>query len=146
MITVGETSASKIYWHDDEQTILVHLVIQAWDWETAYQSISMLNDAVLQQVSDVYTIHHLQGLSSLIPKGRNVLMHFRRLVQFDPPNERLVIVVAKSSIMTTFLKTVFEGALLSGIGSKYRFVGTMDEAFATIREHKSTASAEGSRT
>ncbi|MCC6613942.1 MAG: hypothetical protein IT320_10720 [Anaerolineae bacterium] len=143
MIPVGETSASKIYWHDAEQTTIIHLVTQSWDWETAYESIKMLNDAVLQQDNDVYTIHHLQGLSSLIPKGRNVLTHFRRLVQFDPPNERLVIIVAKSSIMTVFLKTVFDGATLSGIGSKYRFVGTLDEAFDIVRDQKLRNSLEG---
>lgn len=143
MIPVGETNASQIYWHDAEQTIIIHLVTQSWDWETAYESIKMLNETVLQQDNDVYTIHHLQALSSFIPKGRNILTHFRRLVQFDPPNERLVILVAKSSIMTTFLKTVFQGASLSGIGSKYRFVETMDEAFAIIHEHKLSTSPEG---
>jgi hypothetical protein len=46
MITIVEYPHIKLYWHDDDQSILVEEVNKGWVWSDAQQALNQLNETV----------------------------------------------------------------------------------------------------
>jgi hypothetical protein len=131
---IAELSASRIYWHDSDHTILVHEALGRWNWHEAHESLRIVNDTLWASTQGVCTIHFLKSFTTL-PTG-NALANLRRLMMIDPPNEQLVIIVGASSVMSVFLKTVLRAYQLTGSISKYHYVETFSDALRVIEQHR----------
>ncbi|HRF97675.1 MAG TPA: hypothetical protein PLZ51_20855, partial [Aggregatilineales bacterium] len=84
----------------------------------------------------IYTIfEYITDQSTLLPKGTNIL-NIRHLVEFDPPNEQLVIFIREDSLTRSLLTILAKVYSMNQLINKYRFVHTWDEAMAQIEAHK----------
>jgi len=139
MIVLKETDHYKIYWHDNEQTIIVGEVYPGWTWDSAQEGLDFVNTSleVPSQTHPTYTIIQLTTGAQLLPRGQSTLMTIRNLVQQDPGHETLTIFVTQFNIINTLMKLA---SRLYSIGEKirhYRFVSTMADALRIIKEHDS---------
>ena len=46
MNLVEQSEYYKIYWHDDDETILIGEVYVGWTWEVAYTGLRKLNEII----------------------------------------------------------------------------------------------------
>ncbi|MEL6149695.1 MAG: hypothetical protein AAFU54_02440 [Chloroflexota bacterium] len=136
VIPVVTTRASQIYWHDADQSILVHHVNGAWDWPDARFSIGMVNDILREHDRDVYTIHHFEGEGARLPRT-NSLLTVRHLVAPDPPNEKVVIFLNAPQVLRRFIGVAASVYRLAQIEPKYVYVNSMIEALHVIEQRRS---------
>jgi len=142
MDALKETQHYKIYWYDDEQTILMGEAYTGWTWTSANEGVAFIN-ATLEEPSkthDTYVIIHLTTDAQLMPRNQSTFMALRNLIQEDPKHEQLTIYITGASVLNTLMKIV---AQLYRIGDKttnYRFVQSIDEALRIVHEHKKSRS------
>ncbi|MCS6835974.1 MAG: hypothetical protein NZ750_08155 [Anaerolineae bacterium] len=133
-----ESEVFRLSWFDAEKTIIVTEILKPWTWEDAFDVVPLLNRMVEQQPHDVYTTYyyHIRSIA-LLPKGG--MANLRRLLEIDPPNEKLVIFVRQDNLTRQLMSVVSKVYGLNKIMGKYRFVTSWQEAMAQIEAHKAQA-------
>lgn len=134
-IVLHQTPNSRMYWYDSEQTILINEVTGRWNWDEAYDTISTLNGTVRQSDHSVYTIHWFRSAAYTSPQGM-ALRNLSKLIQDDPPNERLVFFVGTNGIFQGLVNTVIRAYKFTGLTSKYYFPKTLDDALRIIAKDR----------
>jgi hypothetical protein len=137
---VLQTSISyRLSWYDAEKTIIVLEVTGPWRWEEAFSVIPLLNRLVEAQPHPVYSLYYYRVVSaSLLPKGAG-LTNLRKLVEFDPPNEKLVIFIRQDTLTRNFMNLVSRVYGLRQVLQKYRFVSTWEEALHQVAADRAEA-------
>lgn len=141
---VEESKYYKIYWHDDDQSILIAEVYTGWTWSVAYNGLDKVNATVKMraQDTDVYVIINLNTGAQLLPKGSSNLMHLRNLLHVDPDYEKLTIYVTQANFLRSMLQMAGRLYGIRNLVEKLRFVSTMEQAFHTIKHHRSSNSSD----
>ncbi|MCS6835992.1 MAG: hypothetical protein NZ750_08250 [Anaerolineae bacterium] len=134
-----QSEVFRLSWFDQEKTIIVLEIFRPWTWEDAFASVPLLNQTVEQQPHAVYSVYHYYVKSSaLLPHGSN-LTKLRRLLELDPPNERLVFFVRQDVLTTRLMNALSSAYGLSQLMKKYRFVMSWQEALEQIEADKAQA-------
>lgn len=138
MEIIAETEYYKIYWHDDEKTVLISEINADWTWAAAHNGLEIVNKVLGDRSSetDVYSIVHMKTGAQMLPKSGSTLINLRNLLRDDPQHERLVIYVAQGGFFYSIMQVA---STLAGIGhwiEKYRFVNTLEEALLLVSQDK----------
>lgn len=138
MITITEYPHIKIYWYDEDKTILVAEAEQGWDWDYGRQTIHKINDtvSVWSKVQPVYVILHFSDGAHKLPSSGSALKNIQRLLTDDPSEEVLTIIVAPENIIGNLIKMATRLFKIAGNLSKYRYVSTLELAVETVEKHK----------
>lgn len=134
-----EGKNARLSWIDPEHSTALFEVWGYWSWDDALAAVKSLNTAQQVASKPYYTILHYKNNSLVIPSGRNIIQHLRELMLQDVPDDRLIIFVSISPQLTKMLSIVTRIYGLAHIFRKYRFVPTLDEAFALIRLDQESA-------
>ncbi|MCU0480071.1 MAG: hypothetical protein MUE54_02535 [Anaerolineae bacterium] len=135
---ITETDVIRVSWYNPEKTIAILEIKKQWNWEDAYPSVAKLNEIVMSQPHPVYTIYYYRmAKAPLFPKGVN-LPNLRKLVEFDPPNEQLVIFVRSDRLLYNLIMILSKTYGLRHIFQKYRFLNTWSDALAEIQKHQAS--------
>jgi hypothetical protein len=132
-LILWEGTNARLAWINPEHSIALFEVWGPWSWDDAFAAVYALNAAQQVGAGPYFTIMHYMNNSAVLPSGRNVIQNLRELMLQDVPQDRLVIFVSQSALLTKFLSVVTQIYGLGHIFRKYRFVPTLDEAFALIR-------------
>jgi len=139
LITVAEYPNIKLYWHDNDRTILVGQADPGWDWENGQKCMKQLNDTVStwSKTHPVYVILHFMPHAQQFPKAGSALQNMRHLITEDPDEEALTVIVAQANIIGSLIQLASRMYRLADNQSKFRYVTTFDRALEVIDEHKS---------
>ncbi len=132
---IFETSATRLYWHDEEQTVLINEVFEAWTYEIAKEAVVAVNDTIRAHDKQISTLHLFNSSAMAVPKGMTV-SNIRNLMLEDPPNEELVIFVNAPLFLQVLIGTVSSVYRLRSLFPKYQYCKTIDEALDIIARHK----------
>ena len=140
MVIIEQTQYYRIYWHDEDRTILVGEAFAGWTWSIARIGIDKLNTIVgiRAQETTVYVIIYLMSGAQLLPQNGSSLSHLRDLLRDDPDYEELTIYVTESTIIRTMLPLANRLNGIFKLASKLHFTSTMEQAFQIIDDHKSS--------
>lgn len=138
MIEITEYPQLKLYWYDEERTILVGEISEGWTWTNAHAGLEILNDTVkvYAKTQPVYVILHFKNNAQSLPKGESAIANMRKALGNDPSDETLTIVVAQSNLIGSLIKMANRMYQLAYNESKYRYVATFERAIEMINEHK----------
>jgi len=144
MITIAEYPNIKIYWYDDERTTIVGQVEPSWEWEYAHKAMTRINDttAVWSKTHPIYVILYFSINAHNFPKAGSALQNIRKLLDDDPDEETLTIIVAQANIAGNLIRLASRMYRLADNQSKFRYVSTFERALGVIKEHKSLSSLE----
>lgn len=136
MSVIAETSHYKLYWYDNEKTILIGEVRAGWTWTAAYDGIELMNEALGKRASeiDVYSIIHLQSGAQMLPKSGSIITNLRNLLRNDPHHEKLTIYVVQSSLLYNMIQIAGKLYGLRRTIDRYHFVTTLDEALLLVKD------------
>jgi hypothetical protein len=135
---IFEAHFARIIWYDAERTIDVIETLAPWTWKEAEHAIGLLCVAQRQVSHPVYTIVRYLNNSSALPKGGGIFSSLRTIIEYDVPHERLVILVGQNASISRFLSVTSNIYGLGQILSKYRYVTSVEAAFALIERDKAT--------
>jgi hypothetical protein len=137
---VLQTSPSyRLSWYNPQKTIIVLEITGPWTWDEAFRVIPLLNRMVEAQPHPVYSLYYYRVVSaSLLPKGAG-LTNLRKLVEFDPPNEKLVIFIRQDTLTRNFMSLVSRVYGLRQVLQKYRFVASWEEALRQVAADQAEA-------
>jgi len=129
----------RLSWFDPHKSIIVVEIFGPWTWENAFEFVPLMNHIVERQPNNVYTVYYYQTRSTtLLPKGSG-LTNLHRLVEINPPNEKLVFFVRQDSLTRQFMSMVGKVYGMADMLRKYRFVATWQEAMQIIEMDKAQA-------
>ena len=139
MTIIVDSDRYKIYWHDDEHTILVGEVYVGWTWTDAYEGLKTFNETLGIRSNEVkvYAILDFHGGAQLLPKPGSILANLRNLLNTDPQYEEMTVYVIQMGFLFSMMQIASK---LYGIRhwiDKHRFVITMEEALQIIEQEKS---------
>ncbi len=135
-ILVGETY--KVSWYDAEKTIVLAHITKRWDWEEASKVMRMVDEQFVNLDHDAFAVYLFERGTNILPEGKSTLLKMREHLLTDPEKQRLVIIVNSGSVVETVLNMALTAYRLSATKSKYRFVRTMNEALAEIKQYRLT--------
>ena len=140
MITILEYPHLKLYWYDDDRTILVGDIERGWTWDNAHAGLRTLNETVKvwAESRKVYVILHFHEGAQSPPKGESSIANMRQVLTDDPNYETLTIIVAQSNVVGSLIKIASRMYQVTHNHSKYRYVSTFDHALKIITDHKTT--------
>lgn len=141
MQVLHDDALYKLYWHDDEQRILVWEVKSAWTWPDAYAMVRHVNTILTPCANPKYNVVRLLGDATIIPGSNHErLSHIAKLIQMDNCGEDMVVYVGEIATVEFFIKLVAQVYRLFGRTSKYVFTPTFEEALELIIMHHVSAS------
>jgi hypothetical protein len=133
------TPVYRIYWVNEQQTILCLEARNPWSWQDALDALNISND-ILQEIPpevDTFTIiHFLQGVS-FIPDGR-AATRLHELLLADTEFEKLVIFVGSEGLLFDMLKIVSRVYGLQRLFTRFRFVRSFTDALSLIDSYRQT--------
>jgi len=140
MHLIEQSEYYRLYWHDEDQTILIGEAYAGWTWSAAQIGFKKLNEIVeiRAQEKNVYVIIYLTTGAQLLPTDGSSLSHIRNLLRDDPDYEQLTIYVTRSNVIRTMLQLANRLNGIFQLANKLRFVSTMEHAFEIIEDHKTT--------
>lgn len=146
MLLVEESDFYKIYWHDDEQTILVGEVYGGWTWSTAYEGLKKLNETLGKRAveTSVYSIINFQVGSQMLPSSGSILTNLRNLLKDDPQHEQMTLYVIQTGFLYNMMQIVGKLYGIRHWTEHHRFVTSMEDAMALINEHKNMTTSSDS--
>jgi hypothetical protein len=137
---IYEAHNVRITWYDEAHTIDVIETLASWTWKEAEYAIGLLCEAQNKVQHPVYTILRYLNNSSTLPKGGGIFSSLRTIIEYDVPHERLVILVGNNVTLNRFLAMTSNIYGLGRIVGKYRYVSTLEAAFALIERDKASLS------
>jgi len=140
MNIIEQSEYYRIYWHDEDQSILIGEAFAGWTWEDAQSGIVKLNEIAghRAQETPVFVIIYLMKGGQLLPKQGSSLAHMRKLLLDDPDHEDLTIYVTESNIIQTMLQLANRLNGLFHLVPKLHFAPTLERAFQIIEQYKSS--------
>lgn len=136
MRTVLEVPNYALYWHDEDETILIMEVRESWTWTDAHRALDAVNKTVLESPQPVYVVIHFTSGRITMPTGEGALTNVRYLLSSDPSAELLTLYVGQSTFLQALMSMASKVYGLRSALEKLRFVTTLDEAFRQIEMHK----------
>ena len=132
-----ENDLYKIYWHDEEQSILMVEVYKRWTWHDAHQIVKHGNDILAQVNHQKYLICHLIDEATKLPSdNRRAIASLQRLIQLDPGEEEFCIFVSSQKVLKRLILVTGEIYSLFGKTKKYQYADDLSSAFAMINQYK----------
>jgi hypothetical protein len=138
---MNETKPYRVYWYDDEKSIVVCEIEQAWTWNDAYAALDELNLLSTSVTHGVYTIFHFHEMTSGLPKG-SAIPNIKNLANTDKPNDQLTFFVGFSRLLEGLMNITGNLYRIKTVASKLRFVGSFEAALDQIQQHKRTRAAQ----
>lgn len=132
------TPILSVGWLDADQTVSLVHVRNRWTWEDAHACLRAHTHEQLLVNHPIYSIFLFDKGASIIPARPHALRQLQALLTYDVPHERLVVIVGQTSLFTRFITMTGRVYSLQQIIGKYRFVNTLPEAFALIKQDKQT--------
>ncbi len=139
MITIAEFPDIKVYWYDEQRTILVGQLSPGWIWENAKKCVDRMNDtiSVWIKTQPIYVILDLSQDAHHFPAEGSALKNLRDILSNDPQEETLTVFVAKANIVGNMIQLASRMYRMVDAQSKFRYVTTFDHALDVIHDHKS---------
>lgn len=119
--------------YENDCRLVVWVFQGNWAWEDYYEHRDSVNDAIEAAGHPVDMIIDMSS-ASLLPK--NLMTHAGNAARKAPANLRRTIFVGSNAVMRTFFNVFSQlyGALPSGKTLDFEMVGTLEEAYAKIRQ------------
>jgi hypothetical protein len=138
MIIVAEYPHVKIYWYDEERTIIVGEVEKGWGWSDAQKGLQQLNETVgiQSQNNPVYVIISVAKDALSLPTDGSTLKNIRHLLRDDPSHETMTIYVAQANKLGNLINLTSRVYRIAHNKEKYRYVATLELALDIIESHK----------
>lgn len=138
MITIAQYPNMKLYWYDDDRTVLVGQAEPGWEWEYAHKAMKSLNDtiSVWSQTKPIYVILYFAPNAYHFPKAGSALQHMRQILDEDPSEEILTVFVAEGNMVGNIIRLASRMYRIADNQSKFRYVTTFERALDVIKEHK----------
>jgi hypothetical protein len=92
-----------VYWEDSEKTLLRYDFLGKWTWNDLYHA---LNKAQTMEMSVTNRVDVLLDMRHSITIPDSALTHIRNLVEKQPPNVGIFVVITQSK----FITSLFEAA------------------------------------
>jgi hypothetical protein len=123
----------KVYWYDDEKTMLYYVADQNWRWESFYEVMSQIQTLTEQKQDPFYLIADFTRLHSLPAQA---LIHFRYLSDQIPPNMSTVAMIGVSPIIRRLYGSFARVYSKITVILDMRFVDSLDEAVALLKDER----------
>ncbi len=123
-------------WDNEEKTVIRYVYEGKWTWDEYYPEHQKAREMTK---SVEHTVHVLVDVrnGALLPKG--ALTHSRSALTNKPENEGITIIVGANlfiQVMANAVRRIYPEPF-----KQYRFVSTIEEAYALLAEQKEQASA-----
>ncbi len=128
----------KVTWYDSEKTIVLAHITKRWNWDEASKVMFKVDEQFVNLDHDGFAVYLFERGTNILPEGKSTLLKMREHLLTDPEKQRLVIIVNSGSVVETVLNMALTAYRLSATKSKYRFVRTMNEALAEIKQYRLT--------
>ncbi len=134
MNIIKEDTFYKIYWYNEEESIILAEVYSGWTWQSATDGLEYFNNQIAQasQTKPIYAIIHLTTGAQIMPRGHSAINAIRNLLRQDPSHEKLTVFVTEVGILNSFLKLASNLYGFRDKINKYRFTSTITEALQII--------------
>lgn len=129
---LAETPIFRVVWLDAAHTITMAHALQRWTWQDAHAAISTVNAAQNTVTHPVYTVLLFDSGTSQLPSSAGAITQLKRLMEYDLPHERLVIVVGQHYLLSHFITVTGRIHGLKHILRKYRTALTLADALDII--------------
>lgn len=133
---IADNDVFTIRWQDDEHTVLLCEIKKRWSWESAHDSVTLMNDECGKVTHGVYTVYHYLDNIPLLPKGGSAIANIRQLMAVESPNDELYLFVGRNLFLSQLINIASKTYGLRDVVARFRFVNTIEEALTLIEQHK----------
>lgn len=138
MLIIEDTPHYRVYWHDDDKTILIVEPYTGVTWDDALKVSALVNNLLAQEATDrrIYSITDFSQTSHFLPRGDNAIRHLYEMMQNDPGYEEMIIFAMPEGLLSPIVHLTLNlyGAL--PVADKYHFVKTIEQAFQLVEQDK----------
>lgn len=133
-----ETDIFKLYWWDEDKTILVIEILKPWVWESMYDLHRRTNKLLDEMEHETYTILYISDVAGQFPSDNQLsIKHLARLIALDPSNEELIFFTGNVKFLKILIKISDKLHKLAQKTGKYRYAETIEDALVAIEQYKS---------
>ncbi len=132
-----ETEIFKVYWWDENQSILIIELLAPWSWEVMYDLVKRTNKLLDEMEHETFSILYVHELAGQFPKDNQLsIKHISRLINLDPSKEELVFFTGNIQFLKMLLKITNTVHQLTQKTSKYHYANSVEDALAEIQAHQ----------
>lgn len=132
-----ESEIFKVYWWDENQSILIIELLAPWSWDVMYDLVERTNELLDDMTHETYSILYVHELAGQFPKDNQLsINHLSRLVRLDPSKEEMVFFTGSVKFLKMLLKITNTVYQLTQKTSKYHYADSVEDALVTIQEHQ----------
>ena len=132
-----ESEIFKVYWWDENQSILIIELLAPWSWDVMYDLVERTNELLDDMTHETYSILYVHERVGQFPKDNQLsIKHISRLINLDPSKEELVFFTGNIQFLKILIKISDTVHQLTRKTNKYHYADSVEDALATIQEHQ----------
>jgi hypothetical protein len=128
-----------VRWLDVEKTIIACTIHREWDWDMAYDVMTLMNEQCKTVEHGVYSIFEYDHPGYTVPKG-SMLHNARRILKIDSPNDERYYFIGLNAFVKRMLAITSKVYGLERTVRRIHVVDTLDDALKDIVAHKASKS------
>ena len=133
-----ETDIFKVYWWDEDKTILIIEFLKPWTWEMVYDLARRTNELLGKMPHETYSILYISEVAGQFPSDNQLsIKHLSRLINLDPVYEELIFFTGNVKFLKILIKISDKLHQLAQKTNKYRYAESIEDALVAIEHHKS---------
>jgi hypothetical protein len=126
----------RVFWYDDEKTILIRELASEWTWEDYEMSILQMRQMILEVQHELFVIIDGRQIQKM-PK--EALHHFQTANRKLPPHVKMRLLVSRNKLAHEIYKMLRR--LSPADFENFHFVSSIEDAYQKIEAEKISLSS-----